>query len=138
MVNIIVILGVMLVVCAFLFSPKKTMQKVYYALKYALFKPIEWLIRAVFALLQIKIYVWGSFCVLCMLMEMMLPEHKFKFVFFVLIMIYGWLILILFIRNFRDESDRDFVRMTLAQLEHKMCFKNQKLSMYPHDWHWFE
>lgn len=138
-VNVIIVtLGALLFACAYLFGPKKTVFKTYYILKYALFKPVEWLMRLIIALCGINSYVWMSWGVLMLLATIELPEQNSKFVVFMLLLLYGWLILSLVICNFCDEDDRDFIRMTLAQFEHKLCFKNKQLSMYPDDWHWID
>ena len=139
MANVIIVtLIALFFLCAFYFGPKKTAFKTYYALKYVLFKPIEWLIRLIIALLQINVYVWCCLILAEFLAELIVPKQDFGQVMVLLIIIYVWLVLMLVIRNLRDEDDRDFVRMMLAQLEHKLCFHNRNLSMYPHDWHWFD
>lgn len=139
MVNVIIVtLMALFFVCAFYFGPKKTAFKTYYALKYVMFKPVEWLARLLLALVQINFYIWVCWALLTLLAELIMPEQSVRFAIFLILLVYAWLILLLVIRNFRDEDDKDFVRMMLAQLEHKLCFRNQKLSMYPHDWHWFD
>lgn len=135
---IIVTLGALFIACAYLFGPKKTVFKTYYALKYVLFKPVEWFIRLLIAIVRINGYVWAGWVVSALLTVSVSPEQNVRLFFFMLTLFLSWLVIMLVIRNFRDEDDRDDVRMLLAQLEHMLCFKNQKLSMYPHDWHWFD
>lgn len=139
MANVIIVtLGALFFACAYLFGFKKTVFNTYYALKYVLFKPLEWLARLILAMVQISVYVWASWALLLIVAEILMSEPEAFFVMFLLLMVYGWFVLLLIWRNFHDEDDKDCVRMMLAQLEHKLCFKNPKLSMYPNDWHWFE
>lgn len=135
---IIVTLGALFFACAYLFGPKKTILTAYYALKYALFKPVEWLLRLFIAIIRIKGYIGAGWAVSVLLTMSVLPEQNVRLFFFLLTLFLSWLVVMQAIRNFRDEDDRDDVRMLLAQLEHKLCFKNQKLSMYPDDWHWLD
>ena len=127
-------------VCALLFAYVYMfgLKKTYYILKYAFFKPIEWLMRILIALFGVSFYVWTGFFTLCCLFDVCKPEHGFRFAWMMSIFIYAWVIMLLLIRNFQDDDDRDLVRMLLAQIEHRLCFKNPKLSMYPNDWHWFD
>lgn len=133
---IIVTMGALLFVCAFWFGMYKTFSKVYCALKYVFFKPIEWVIRLIVALVRINVYLLGSLGLLALGVIFILPDHVFGITAVFMLLILGWAVLVLLIRNFRDEDDRDFIRMLLARAEHKLCFKDKKLSLYPDDWYW--
>lgn len=131
---IFVTLFAVLVFCAFWFGPTRT----YYVLKYAFFKPIEWMSRAFIALTFINYYVWLGFGLLIFAFVLVDPQQNIRFWWMTALFVYVWLIAILAVRNFRDKDDRDFVRMLLARVEHKFCFGNSKLSIYPDDWPWFD
>ncbi len=110
----------------------------YFVLKAAIFKFVEYLLRSFIAVIGISSRFWGIFCIMLLFIEVFVPLPRFKPIMLSFLMIYGILFMYKFIRNFCDKDDCDFVRMLLARQEHKMCFKNQKLSIYPHDWHWIE
>ena len=131
---IFVTLFAILVFCAFWVGPTR----VYCALKYAFFKPIEWLLRAFIALTFISYYVWFGFGLLILTFFMFDPQQNIRFWWMVVMFVYVWLIAILAVRNFQDKDDRDFVRMLLSQIEHKLCFGDSKISLYPDDWPWFD
>lgn len=135
MTNVIIVtLGALLFAYAYMSGLKKT----YYALKYMLFKPIEWLMRTVIALFGINVFVWTGFFVLLCLFDLCRPEREIGTVWMFGMLVYAWVIVLLIYRNLKDEDDRDLVRMLLAQVEHRLCFNNRKLSMYPDDWHWYD
>lgn len=131
---IFVTLFAVLVFCAFWFGPTR----VYLVLKYAFFKPIEWLLRAFIALISVNHYVWLGLVALVLISMIFDLRQSLEFMLMLVMFIYVWLIAILAVRNFRDKDDRDFVRMLLARVEHKFCFGNSKISMYPDDWPWFD
>ena len=135
---IIVSLMAFLFICAYMFGPKKTILTAYYALKYALFKPVEWLLRLFIAMVRIDCRIWIVWVATVLFLISFLSNQDVRFALFILAMLLSQLILLLMIRNFGDEDDRDFVRMLLAQLEHGLCFRKRKLSMYPDDWHWLD
>lgn len=117
---------------------KKIVFGIYYVLKAAVFKLIEYLLRALIAILRLGFNFWGAFCVILLFVEVFIPQPTFKFALLCHILIFGWLFIYNFIRNFYDEDDRDYVCMVLARVEHRLCFANPQLSVYPDDWHWLE
>ena len=117
---------------------KKFFFGLYYVLKAAVFKLMEYILRGFVAVIGIGSCFWGIFCVTLLFIEVFVPKPEFKLVMLYFLMIYGLLFIYKFGNNFRDEDDRDFVRMLLARLEHKLCFENPDLSIYPNDWHWLE
>ena len=135
MTNVIIVtLFAVLVFCAFWFGPTR----VYLVLKYAFFKPIEWLLRVLIALISVNHYVWLGLVALVLISMIFDLRQSLEFMLMLVMFIYVWLIVILAVRKFRDKDDRDFVRMLLARVEHKFCFGNSKISMYPDDWPWFD
>ncbi|MBQ7633413.1 MAG: hypothetical protein IJS88_04800 [Alphaproteobacteria bacterium] len=110
----------------------------YFVLKAVIFKFVEYLLRSFIAVIGIGIRFCVIFCIMLLFIEVFVPLPRFKPIMLSFLTIYGVLFMYRFIRNFYDKDDRDFVRMLLAQPEHKLCFKNQKLSIYPYDWHWIE
>ena len=117
---------------------KKFIFGVYYVLKAAVFKFVEYMLRSFLAIIGIGSCFWGIFCVVLLFIEVFVPLPEYKLVMLFFLMGYGILFMYKFGNNFRDDDDRDFVRMMLARLEHKLCFDNPDLSIYPQDWHWLE
>lgn len=137
-ITVLAALLLLFLVAAFCFGFQKTCLSVYYVVKYAVFKTIEFFTRVVLAAFGINSYIWMSWTVLVLLTVCWGNHGTFGFVLLTLNGLFGWLVIMLIVRNFRDEFDRDMIRMILARLEHKLCFKNKKLSMYPDDWHWLD
>lgn len=131
-------LGIILLVFSFLYGFKKTGLGIYFCLKATIFKIVEYVVRSLIAVLSISVYFWASFCIIALFIEVFVASPTCKFVWLSFLVIYGIMLFYKFVYNFRDEDDRDLVRMNLAQLEHQLCFKNRELSIYPNDWHWMD
>ena len=136
MIWLVCALGVVLLAFFAFCGFKQTCRGVYFVLKAAVFKSLEYFLRSLVAVWNISIYFWTGFFLITLFIEVYVSSPVSKLVWFGFIIIYGGLFVYKFVYNFRDEDDRDFVRMTLAQLEHKLCFNNKKLSLYPDDYHW--
>ena len=128
----------MLIAAFCCFGIKKTITVIYCVLKGAVFKTIEFFLRLLIAFARVNSHLLLSFVIVILLSNLFMPERTLGFVLLVLDIIFGWLILMLTIRNYGDEDDRDLIRMHLARWEHKLCFNRKDLSIYPNDWHWLE
>jgi hypothetical protein len=116
------------------FGAKNTGLGIYYLAKGAVIKPLEYTACLVLALIRVNYYVWMSWCLLFVLAELFLPAQQFKLALWVLFSAYGWLLVMLVYRNICDEMLRDDVRVAFARIERKLCFNNQKLTLYPDEW----
>lgn len=127
----ILLLFVMAICC---FGIKKAGMGGYYLLKGAIIKPLEYASCLVLALFRISSYVWMSWGLLIVCANLFLPEKQFRVSVLILLAAFGWFIVVKTYYNLKDELLRDDVRAVFSRIEHKLCFNNQKLTLYPEEW----